>query len=121
MLVPSSTKLMNWLNLPNTRAETWLHDGICDHVVQVIPLLRPTHKTGGGIIVYFKPHLILQRVMLPPTNPSSFHVHFTVYELLFNPEPSLVALIYRCPNTSPPDNTPYTGTLETIISHRYLV
>ncbi len=79
---------------------------------------RSSHQKRGGVILYVKSNLLPQRVLHPPTTPSSLYVSLIACELLFNTEPSIIALVYRSPNTPPPDNISLICTLETIISRR---
>ncbi len=78
MPVPFSTKPRNWVTLVIIGVtETWLHDEIRDDEIclQVTPYFVETTlpiKKDGGIILYVKPNLLLQRVLLPPTTPLHF-------------------------------------------------
>ncbi len=58
-------------------------------------------------------------MLLPSTTPSSLYVSLIVCELLFNIEPPIVVLVYRNPNTPPPDNISLICTLKAINSCRY--
>ncbi len=78
---------------------------------------RP-RKKGRGVILYVKSNLLPQLVLLPPTTHSSLYVSLIVCELLFNTEPSTIAVVYRSPSTPPPDNISLICTLDTIISRR---
>ncbi len=103
--------------------ETWLHDGIRDDEIcqpgyTLFRQDRPSHQNRGGVILYVKSNLLPQSVLLPPTTPSSLCVSLIACELLFNTEPSIIALVYRSPNTPPHDNISLICTLETIISRR---
>ncbi len=76
---------------------------------QVTPYFVKTalpRKKGRGVILYVKSNLLPQRVLLPLTTPSSLYASLIVSELLFNIEPSIIALVYRRPNTPPPDTYP---------------
>ncbi len=57
-------------------AQTWLQDGIRDDEIclpgyTLFHQDRPSHKKEGGVILYVKSNLLPQRVLLPPTTPSS--------------------------------------------------
>ncbi len=78
----------------------------------------PLPEKRRGVILYVKSNLLPQRVLLPPTTPSSLYVSLFACELLFNTELSIIALVYCSPNTPPPDNRSLICTLETIISRR---
>ncbi len=62
-----------------------------------VKIVLPIKK--GGVILYVTSNLLPQRVLLPSATPSSLYV--IVCELLFNIEPSIIALVYRSPNTPP--------------------
>ncbi len=88
---------------------------------QVTPFFVKTvlpRKKGGEVILYVKSNLLPQRVLLPPTTPSSLYVSLIVCDLFFNTEPSTIAVVYRSPRAPPPDNISLICTLDTIISHR---
>ncbi len=72
-------------------------------------------KKGGGVILYVTSNLLPQRVLLPFTTPSSLYVSVIVCELLFNTEPSIIALVYRSPSTPPPDDISLICTLDTLV------
>ncbi len=77
--------------------ETWLHDGIRDDEICIPGYIlfrqdRPSQKKGGGVILYVESNLLPQRVVLPPTTPSSLYVSLIVCDLLFNTEPSTIAV-----------------------------
>ncbi len=56
-------------------------------------------KKGVDVILYVKSNLLPQRGLLPPTTPSSLYVSLIVCDLLFNTEPSTIAVVYRSPST----------------------
>ncbi len=65
-----------------------------------------------------KSNLLPQIGLLPPTTPSSLYASLIVCDLLFNTEPSTIAVVYRSPSTPPPDNISLICTLDAIISRR---
>ncbi len=86
---------------------------------QVTPYFAKTalpRKKGEGVILCVKSNLLPQRVLLPPTTPSSPYVSLIVCEQLLNTEPLTIAIVYRSPSTPPPENISLICTLDTIIS-----
>ncbi len=84
--------------------ETWLDDGIRDNDICLLGYTlfhqdHPSRKKGWGVILYVKSNLLPQRVLLPPTTPSSLYVSLIGRELRFNTGPSVIALVCRSPNT----------------------
>ncbi len=78
---------------------TSAYQGTSFFVMTALPI-----KKGGGVIFYVKSNLLPKRVLLPlPTTTSSLYVSLIVCDLLFNTEPSTIALVYRSPSTPPPD------------------
>ncbi len=64
--------------------ETWLHDGLRDDEIGLPGYTlfrqdRPFQKKGGDVILYVKSNLLPQRVLLPPTTPSSLYVSLIVW------------------------------------------
>ncbi len=57
----------------------------------------PFPQKGRGVILNVKSHLLPQRVMLLLITPSWLYVSLTGCELLFNSEPSIIALYIMAP------------------------
>ncbi len=90
--------------------ETWLHGGIRDGEVCLpgYALFRqdhPSHKKGGGLSSTLNSISYLSACCSHSPPPSPLYVNLIVCERLFNTEPPIIALVYRSPNTPPPDNT----------------